>query len=132
MTEHPSGAYPLLGDGGNGGEVTVRKQVRTLHPYGFRCGEWADIAAHGQREQDARPTWLVGFADGATDVWVADDAQGEYEFREVPLNVRLCPAAERATFLPRVDCGCYPCVTARRHSPPPGASDDSPSQGGAE
>lgn len=56
------------------------RMVRTMHPYGFRSGKWAEVIASDQRESDGRPTWLVRFDDGMTDVWVADDEQGEYEF----------------------------------------------------
>lgn len=53
-------------------------QVRTMHPYGFRSGVWADLITTDTRE-DGRPTWLVAFPDGVTDVWVADDEHGQYE-----------------------------------------------------
>lgn len=55
--------------------------VRTMHPYGFRSGQWASLVAQDTRE-DGRPTWLVAFPDGVTDVWVADDPNGEYEVRD--------------------------------------------------
>lgn len=58
-------------------------EVRTMHPYGFRSGKWARLVVSDTR-LDGRPTWLVAFPDGVTDVWVADDEQGEYEVREVP------------------------------------------------
>jgi len=54
--------------------------VRTMHHYGFRRGEWAVIVMEDTRDIDGRPTWLVRFPDGVTDVWVADDPDGRYEF----------------------------------------------------
>lgn len=55
--------------------------VRNHASHGFRSGEWALIAREDRREDDNRPTWLVVFPDGATDVWVTDDASAQFEFR---------------------------------------------------
>jgi hypothetical protein len=64
-----------------------------MHPYGFRCGQWADIVAEGSHGDNGRPTWLVSFPDGVTDVWVVDDPQGEYEFRPIEQPHRYEQAA---------------------------------------
>ena len=55
--------------------------IRTMHPYGFRCGEWAmlrDIITDPERDRDC---YLVEFGDKETDFWVVDDPDGRYEFR---------------------------------------------------
>lgn len=58
------------------------EQVRTLHPYGFRCGEWATILTTAYDPEKGK-VYVVEFEDGATDWWVAFDRDGDYEFREV-------------------------------------------------
>ena len=55
-------------------------QIRTTHPYGFRCGEWATLVSTiSVRGRDCH---LVRFPDGMSDFWVADVPEGRYEFRE--------------------------------------------------
>jgi len=53
--------------------------IRTMHPDGFRSGQWATLLcrAPGNNEDDC---YLVEFPDGATDFWVVDDPDGKYEF----------------------------------------------------
>jgi hypothetical protein len=57
----------------------VPSMVRTMHHYGFRCGQWAQVVAVVEARD--RPCWLVSFPDGVTDLWVINDAHGQYEFR---------------------------------------------------
>jgi hypothetical protein len=54
--------------------------VRSMHPYAYRSGEWARIAH--VYDHDGRRMWLVTFTDGDADWWVANDPDGAYEFRE--------------------------------------------------
>ncbi len=58
-------------------------EVRGLHPYVYRSGEWARIVMPCVSER-GRDCWLVEFDDGATDVWVQDDSVARYEFRTRP------------------------------------------------
>jgi hypothetical protein len=51
--------------------------IRSTHPYGFRCGEWAEIA--GVKLSNKRPCFLVVFDDGVTDLWVIAETEG-YQF----------------------------------------------------
>lgn len=53
-------------------------RIRTMHPYGFRCGEWATLLCTVPGPD--RDCHLVRFDDGVTDFWVADDPDGRYEF----------------------------------------------------
>lgn len=54
--------------------------IRSLHPYAYRSGEWAQIV--GRDSSDGRACYLVVFPDGATDRWVVHDPDGDYEFRD--------------------------------------------------
>lgn len=54
-------------------------EVRTMHPIGFRCGEWANVT--GIVNVRGRACWQVEFPDGVTDQWVISDKEGRYEFR---------------------------------------------------
>jgi hypothetical protein len=54
-------------------------QVRQIHPYGFRSGQWARVLT--TVESYNRPCWLVQFPDGALDEWVIEDPIAEYEVR---------------------------------------------------
>ncbi len=58
------------------------RQVRTTHPYGFRSGEWAIFRHELTDPETGRRLYLVEFPDYATDLWVADDPDGQYEFRD--------------------------------------------------
>jgi hypothetical protein len=60
-----------------GGLVT---SIRTMHPYGYRSGEWATLA--GQVQVKGRDCYVVRFDDGASDFWVIGDPDGQYEFSE--------------------------------------------------
>jgi len=67
-------------------------QIRTMHPYGFRSGKWADLlyilkTAPAPTPGPARDCYAVRFKDGMTDYWVVDDPNGQYEFREVAVEV---------------------------------------------
>lgn len=55
------------------------REVRNLHPYGFRSGEWARVLT--TVESYGRACWLVQFPDGAVDEWVIEDPGAEYEVR---------------------------------------------------
>ena len=54
------------------------ERIRTMHPYGFRSGQWAVIV--NRIEVKGRECYLVRFPDGMSDYWVADDPAGRYEF----------------------------------------------------
>lgn len=59
-------------------------QIRSLHPYCFRAGEWASIVGMVNVTPDAegaeeRLCWHVGFDDGVYDHWAVSE---QYEFRE--------------------------------------------------
>jgi hypothetical protein len=58
------------------------KQIRGIHPYTFRSGEWAELkeVASGFNRRDC---YLVEFSDGIQDFWVVDDPNEPYEFREI-------------------------------------------------
>lgn len=53
--------------------------IRATHPYGFRCGQWAEIKCIVPR--DSGDCWLVEFPDGVTDFWRVIDPDDQYEFR---------------------------------------------------
>jgi hypothetical protein len=59
------------------------RQIRTMHHFGFRSGEWADLLTVAPDPEPGRDCYVVRFADGATDDWVVDDPDGKYEFRAV-------------------------------------------------
>lgn len=54
--------------------------IRTMHPYGFRSREWARLVTVMTDPEHERDCYLVWFPDGATDHWVCDDPDGQYEF----------------------------------------------------
>ena len=54
-------------------------QIRTMHQYGYRCGEWATLVS--RLHVRGRECYLVRFDDGSSDFWVTDDPAGLYEFR---------------------------------------------------
>jgi len=58
------------------------QQIRTMHPYGFRSGDWAILRHRLTDPMTGRDLYLVEFGDYATDFWVADDPDGQYEFRD--------------------------------------------------
>lgn len=51
--------------------------IRTMHPYGFRSGQWASIVAEGTFR--GSPCYVVKFPDGALDLWLKDDPGAQYE-----------------------------------------------------
>lgn len=55
--------------------------IRTMHPNGFRSGQWATLLSIAPAED--RDCYLVQFPDGATDFWVVDDPDGKYEFASI-------------------------------------------------
>jgi hypothetical protein len=59
-------------------------QIRTTHRYGFRCGEWAQLVRAVADPESMREIYMVRFADGVIDFWVATDRDGGYEYRTVP------------------------------------------------
>ena len=64
-------------------------EIRTLHHYGFRKGEWALVTdvkmmrpqVHPAFKPLMRPVYEVTFPDGVVDHWVLEDKDGNYEFR---------------------------------------------------
>jgi hypothetical protein len=61
-------------------------QIRTVHQYGFRSGEWGDLL--GVVVYRSRPCYVVAFHDDQTvrgnaelDLWPCADENGNYEFR---------------------------------------------------
>lgn len=61
--------------------VSSAQQIRTLHRYGFRSGQWATLltTAPAPAKSDC---YVVRFDDGVTDYWVVNDPDGQYEIRE--------------------------------------------------
>lgn len=55
-------------------------EIRTTHPYGFRSGEWAQLLTIAPAPE-GRDCYVVRFPDGATDYWVVNDPDGQYETR---------------------------------------------------
>jgi hypothetical protein len=53
--------------------------IRTMHHYGFRCGQWARLVTTISLE--GRDCYLVEFDDGVSDFWAVDDPAGRYEFK---------------------------------------------------
>lgn len=53
--------------------------VRTMHPYGYRSGQWAELLTIAP-DPEGRDCLVVRFPDMATDYWVLDDPDGRYEF----------------------------------------------------
>lgn len=56
--------------------------IRTTHPYGFRCGQWAKLRGtimlpYGRC---GRLCYIAEFPDGVIDWWVVRDRHGRYEF----------------------------------------------------
>jgi hypothetical protein len=58
--------------------VSDRKLIRTTHPYGFRCGQWAEVLTIAP-DPEGRDCYIVRFPDGTTDYWVVTDPDGGYE-----------------------------------------------------
>jgi len=52
--------------------------IRTNHPYGYRSGQWAELLTTAPAP-NKRDCYVVRFPDGATDFWVVDDPDGQYE-----------------------------------------------------
>jgi hypothetical protein len=58
-----------------------------MHPHAFRSGEWAKIKRVEICATPDDPTrveaacFRVKFEDGATDLWLFDDKDAQYEFR---------------------------------------------------
>lgn len=57
----------------------VADLIRTLHPDGFRCGEWAVLHGTVTDPERGRDCYLVEFSDGAADFWVTAGPAGQYE-----------------------------------------------------
>lgn len=63
---------------------TLRKkgfsaQIRSNHPYTYRCGRWATI--RDIRMSSKRACYVVAWEDGKTDLWPVEDGAAKYEFR---------------------------------------------------
>ena len=54
-------------------------KIRTLHRYGFRCDEWADLVGTVDHGATNRRCYVVRFPDGTSDFWVVDDPDAQYE-----------------------------------------------------
>lgn len=61
------------------GDTRVGQDVRALHPYAFRSGEWGRITTAAP-DVDGM-IWHVVWPDGVTDWYAADDPDAHYEFR---------------------------------------------------
>jgi hypothetical protein len=59
----------------------VGQEVRSMHRYAFRSGEWARVTTAAM--DVGGPIWHVEWPDGTTDWYAADDPDGQYEFRAV-------------------------------------------------
>jgi hypothetical protein len=67
--------------GGNAPRPDGDTEIRTNHPVGFRSGTWARLVR--VVEARGRDCYLVEFPDdGATDLWVVNDPDAMYEFRD--------------------------------------------------
>lgn len=55
--------------------MTVR--IRTTHPAGYRCGEWADLVA--TLPVRGRECFVVRFDDGVTDYWPSSEDRYEFD-----------------------------------------------------
>lgn len=61
------------------GTVKVGQEIRGLHPYVFRSGQWGvirDIVIVKDRR-----CYMVQFPDTMVDFWPVEDPTAEYEFR---------------------------------------------------
>lgn len=56
--------------------------VRSHHWAAYRSGQWARILTIAP-DPEGRDCFVVEFPDGATDFWVKDDPDGQYEFAGV-------------------------------------------------
>jgi hypothetical protein len=64
----------------------VRREIRIMHPHGFRSGQWARLIGTTDLPmfpEGDRRCYLVEFPDGKADFWYVNDPQARYEFREV-------------------------------------------------
>lgn len=59
--------------------LTEATHVRTMHRYGFRSGQWAELLTIAPAP-GGRDCYMVRFPDGVTDFWVVADPDGQYEF----------------------------------------------------
>lgn len=69
--------------------TTVRLQVRGVHPYVLRSGQWADVISMVwcSPQDGSEPGWpcvVVMFPDQITDVWSIAAEPQHYEFRPAP------------------------------------------------
>jgi hypothetical protein len=56
-------------------------KIRATHPYGFRCGQWAELIGVCYIEE--RPCFIVFFPDvHVYDSWVVYDPSDPYEFKD--------------------------------------------------
>lgn len=83
--------------------------IRGTHPYAFRSGQWARIVSRDTRLSDGRPTVLVEFSDGVTDVWVLDDEAAGWEFDPTTSPVERCPTCVNAEGYDRLSGPCPTC-----------------------
>ncbi len=59
-------------------ELAGETWIRGTHPYAFRSGQWARLAA--EADYRGRPCYCVTFEDGVMDYWAIDGAGFGYEF----------------------------------------------------
>jgi hypothetical protein len=84
----------------------VADLIRTLHPQGFRRGEWAALRGTVTDPEYGRDCYIVEFADGTADFWLTDVPAGRYEFASgeppaptrPPVRGRGIPPAVRRTY----------------------------------
>jgi hypothetical protein len=63
----------------------VRREIRIMHPHGYRAGQWAVIKGTlviPFTPAGDRPCYAVEFPDGKVDFWPISDTSAGYEFRE--------------------------------------------------
>lgn len=58
----------------------IGQRIKSDHPYAFRSGQWATIV--DAAEKDGRVLWSLLWADGARDVWAANDPTATYRFTD--------------------------------------------------
>jgi hypothetical protein len=60
-------------------------QIRSLHPYSYRSGEWATLIGFYSLTTETikdRECYVVVFDDGDSDLWAVEDPVAEYEFSD--------------------------------------------------
>lgn len=66
-------------------EERVGQQIRSMHPWAYRSGEWATITGVTEKyvhDNERRGCYQLRWPDGATDDWAIIDPAANYEFKE--------------------------------------------------